>query len=388
MGKTIRAKKGHGKDTNNSTNNEISKNNDSNKEKRKEKKRNKGRSGGCDDTRELSCILEQSGLTILHMDGDGNCLFRSIADQLTGNPELHMMFRSRIMKYIETHGEHFKLFMEDDESFDDYISRMSESSEWGGHHELYAASQCLNVNITVYQLNSPVYVLEAKNGFINDNKSIKPTPQEIKLSYHGDCHYNSVRRMDNEMHTSTGGSTSNTTIIEKNSCTNKIDLYIPEEDIILVHNSVPWIERTQVIQVLTEQKGNIDTTIELLCADISAVAIDTNTDCVNSKETDRITNIQRNNTNTTNDIEATAVSISTTTGTTITTTTTTANKDTTTNNNHNSSTTTEQHTTATTTTTTNNNDNNNNSKIKSYRKSGKDKPLSKKVCYCITYKIL
>lgn len=383
MGKTVRAKKGHGKDTNNSTNNEIIKNNDSNKEKRKEKKRNKGRSGGCDDTRELSCILEQSGLTILHMDGDGNCLFRSIADQLTGNPELHMMFRSRIMKYIETHGEHFKLFMEDDESFDDYISRMSESSEWGGHHELYAASQCLNVNITVYQLNSPVYVLEAKNGFINDNKSIKPTPQEIKLSYHGDCHYNSVRRMDNEMHTSIAGSTSNTTTIEKNSCINKMDVYIPEEDIILVHNSVPWIERTQVIQVLTEHNGNIDTAIELLCADISAVAIDTNTVCANTKETDCTTNIQGNNINTTNDIEATAVSINNST-----TTTATANKDSTsTNNNHNSSTATEQQHTVeftTTTTTNNNNDNNTNSKIKSYRKSGKDKPLSKKVCYCIT----
>ena len=379
MGKTVRAKKGHGKDTNNSTNNEIIKNNDSNKEKRKEKKRNKGRSGGCDDTRELSCILEKSGLTILHMDGDGNCLFRSIADQLTGNPELHMMFRSRIMKYIETHGEHFKLFLEDDESFDDYISRMSESSEWGGHHELYAASQCLNVNITVYQLNSPVYVLEAKNGFINDNKSIKPTPQEIKLSYHGDCHYNSVRRMDNEMHTSIAGSTSNTTTIEKNSCINKMDVYIPEEDIILVHNSVPWIERTQVIQVLTEHNGNIDTAIELLCADISAVAIDTNTVCANTKETDCTTNIQGNNINTTNDIEATAVSINNST-----TTTATANKDSTsTNNNHNSSTATEQqHTVEFTTTTTTNN--NNDSKIKSYRKSGKDKPLSKKVCYCIT----
>jgi OTU domain-containing protein 3 len=118
------------------------------------------------------------------MDGDGNCLFRSLADQFTGKQDNHLLFRFKVMTYIEQQRDHFTLFMEDDEDFDDYVSRMKTTREWGGHQELYAASQTFRVNIVVHQADymQARFVLQCEEA-----------TRDIHLSYHGDCHYNSVR---------------------------------------------------------------------------------------------------------------------------------------------------------------------------------------------------
>ena len=44
--------------------------------------------------------------------GDGNCMFRSIADQLEGNPAKHPEYRAAIMQYIYDRREDFEPFME------------------------------------------------------------------------------------------------------------------------------------------------------------------------------------------------------------------------------------------------------------------------------------
>jgi uncharacterized protein YozE (UPF0346 family) len=112
----------------------------------------------------------------------GNCLFRALSDQVTGTNKQHFEIRRQIIDYIESHKEHYSLFIEDDEPFDDYISRMRTTGEWGGHQELHAASQCLQINIYVHQVDAPRYILTCKDASM-----------DIHLSYHGECHYNSVR---------------------------------------------------------------------------------------------------------------------------------------------------------------------------------------------------
>jgi hypothetical protein len=116
-------------------------------------------------------------------------LFRSIADQIENDDSNHLFYRKKIVEYIEQNQEHFSLFMEDDETFNDYVERMKSNSEWGGHLELFSASQCLNTSITVHQQETdhPVYILQCKTS----NRS-------INLSYHGECHYNSVRYISND----------------------------------------------------------------------------------------------------------------------------------------------------------------------------------------------
>ena len=114
--------------------------------------------------KEFSVALLALQLKINYMDGDGNCLFRSIADQMTGEcsnviigmtEELfeiavnwiygtsnkihfHLRFivlthkciyqhheiRSSIVKYIEEEKDHFSLFMDEEELFEEYTDRM------------------------------------------------------------------------------------------------------------------------------------------------------------------------------------------------------------------------------------------------------------------------
>lgn len=115
-------------------------------------------------------------------------MFRSISDQLYGTVERHAKVRQKIVNYMFEHGDHFSLFIEDDEPFEDYIDRMGTAREWGGHQELFAASCCFNANIFVYQLQTPRWVLPSPDN-LDTTAAVS-----VNLSYHGDYHYNSLRR--------------------------------------------------------------------------------------------------------------------------------------------------------------------------------------------------
>lgn len=84
------------------------------------------------------------------MAADGNCLFRSLSDQIFwdyGNN--HEEVRSDVCDFIEANEEEFSVFLvldedeedEDAASFEEYVANMRESSEWGGNLELVAAAR-------------------------------------------------------------------------------------------------------------------------------------------------------------------------------------------------------------------------------------------------------
>ncbi|KAF2070048.1 hypothetical protein CYY_008630 [Polysphondylium violaceum] len=134
----------------------------------------------------FSAQLEPMGLIIKDVAGDGNCLFRSIADQLEDNPNSHMKYRQAICKFLIANKEMFAPFVDDEEhdSYEEYVEEMQEDTTWGGNIEIQAASLLYSVNITIHQLNQPRWDIE--NFFGNK-------PRTIQLSYHNDEHYNSVR---------------------------------------------------------------------------------------------------------------------------------------------------------------------------------------------------
>lgn len=51
------------------------------------------------------------------------------------------------MDHLERNREMFEPYMEDDESFSDYLGRMRGDAEWGGNQELVAASQLYKVGL-------------------------------------------------------------------------------------------------------------------------------------------------------------------------------------------------------------------------------------------------
>jgi len=123
------------------------------KKKIQEGNKNKVHASGDDDFRKF---VEQNNARVINeMAEDGNCLFRSLCDQLHSDfGSKHDVVRSEVCVYLEENEDNFKCFIvveEDDEmdfdlddhasSYTEYMDRMKQEGEWGGNAELVAAAQ-------------------------------------------------------------------------------------------------------------------------------------------------------------------------------------------------------------------------------------------------------
>ena len=135
--------------------------------------------------------LKQKDITMRDVDGDGNCLFRSIADQIEGNEDNHRVYRDISIKYMTEHKDYFTLFLDEDENIDEYIKDMQDNGTWGGHFELVALSAVLGCNFCLHLKDNDPYVVKS-DGKGTKNKRI------YHLAYHVDQHYSSVRKIDDD----------------------------------------------------------------------------------------------------------------------------------------------------------------------------------------------
>ena len=145
-----------------------------------------------DDVFRKTLLAQGSGsFSINEMAADGNCLFRSLSDQLFGDyGNGHDIIRQNVCSFLEDNEEEFAVFLlldehdEDVADFDTYVGRMKEDGEWGGNVELVAAARYYGRTITVY---SPTGAFSIESGHDEE------TGDKLLLSYHGQDHYNSVR---------------------------------------------------------------------------------------------------------------------------------------------------------------------------------------------------
>jgi len=127
--------------------------------------------------------LRPFGLTIFECRADGNCLFRSFADQMERNQHLHAQYRENCITYMRENEDEFKPFILED--YEEYLDEMSKLTEWGGNIEIIALSRKLQVNVIIHTLNEPRLEI------------LYPTPEwcegTIHLAYHDQSHYDSIR---------------------------------------------------------------------------------------------------------------------------------------------------------------------------------------------------
>ncbi|KAK9196426.1 hypothetical protein WN943_004554 [Citrus x changshan-huyou] len=90
------------------------------------------------DHERLSERLTTYGLAELQIEGDGNCQFRALADQLFRNPDYHKHVRKEIFKQLK----HFRKLYEGyvPMNYKGYLRKMKKSGEWGDHVTLQAAA--------------------------------------------------------------------------------------------------------------------------------------------------------------------------------------------------------------------------------------------------------
>ena len=140
--------------------------------------------------------INKVNLVIKEIEGDGNCLFRAISDQVYGDERYHDILRDKCMDYISIERKFFSQFVEGGEaSFDEYIAMKRTSGVWGDDIELQALSEIYNRPIEIFlNSNKPLKTfhenIDACSRNCNTDDNVKMFP--IRVSYHGKAHYNSV----------------------------------------------------------------------------------------------------------------------------------------------------------------------------------------------------
>ncbi|KAJ9185037.1 hypothetical protein P3X46_004712 [Hevea brasiliensis] len=135
------------------------------------------------DHERLSERLKTYDLAELQIEGDGNCQFRALADQLFRSPDYHKHVRKQIIKQLK----HFKKLYEGyvPMKYKSYLKKMKKSGEWGDHVTLQAAADRFAAKICLVTSFRDTCYIE----IIPKDKN--PT-REVWLSFWSEVHYNSL----------------------------------------------------------------------------------------------------------------------------------------------------------------------------------------------------
>ena len=144
--------------------------------------------------------FEARGLEEINIRSDGHCLYAAVADQLiqhniditlgsiASNEPAYKVIRHVAAQYISDHPDEFLPFLE--EPLDEYLTKVRDTGEWGGHLELQALGNAYEIEINVLQGNGRVENIHGKQ------QSVKNV---IWLAYYRHSfglgeHYNSLRQ--------------------------------------------------------------------------------------------------------------------------------------------------------------------------------------------------
>ena len=86
--------------------------------------------------------LTPNCLKVCEIEGDGNCMFRAIADQLEGDERRHFDYRVAACNYIKTNKDMYVPFIDEDETIEQYCNDMMQDAVWGGQMEMNALAHC------------------------------------------------------------------------------------------------------------------------------------------------------------------------------------------------------------------------------------------------------
>ncbi|XP_020229708.1 OTU domain-containing protein DDB_G0284757 isoform X2 [Cajanus cajan] len=91
--------------------------------------------------------LQLYDLVECKVQGDGNCQFRSLSDQLYRSSDHHKFVREQIIEQLKSHPEIYAGYVPG--AYSDYLKKMSKSGEWGDHVTLQAAADWYGIKIFV-----------------------------------------------------------------------------------------------------------------------------------------------------------------------------------------------------------------------------------------------
>ncbi|CAL5365551.1 unnamed protein product [Camellia sinensis] len=122
-------------------------------------------------------------LVELKVQGDGNCQFRALSDQIYRTTEHHKFVREQVVGQLKSHPELYEGYVP--MAYNDYLKHISKTGEWGDHVTLQAAADAYGVKIFIITSFKDTCYIE-----------ILPHTQKSKriicLSFWAEVHYNSI----------------------------------------------------------------------------------------------------------------------------------------------------------------------------------------------------
>ena len=138
--------------------------------------------------------LRRHSLEVASCDGDGNCLFRAVADQVYGDQGLHAVVRASAVRLMETQQSHFRAFMPDLEGRDwnAHIAAMRADAVWGDDPEVEALSRLYNRPVEIWMFDA----LEGAKRHPRAALGVALDAPPLRLSFYGGGHYDSIHGLD------------------------------------------------------------------------------------------------------------------------------------------------------------------------------------------------
>ncbi|XP_071734884.1 OVARIAN TUMOR DOMAIN-containing deubiquitinating enzyme 12-like [Rutidosis leptorrhynchoides] len=117
------------------------------------------------------------------VQGDGNCQFRALSDQVYRSAEHHQFVRQQIVNQLELHADIYEGYVP--MGYGDYLQNMAKVGEWGDHVTLQAAADLYGIKIFVITSFKDTCYIEIVPGVQRSNRV-------IFLSFWAEVHYNSI----------------------------------------------------------------------------------------------------------------------------------------------------------------------------------------------------
>ncbi|KAK7206531.1 hypothetical protein BZA70DRAFT_106530 [Myxozyma melibiosi] len=162
-------------------------------------------------------LLRAQGLYASQITGDGNCLFRALADQLYGDPDLHFTVRRDVVEFLRANKDQYIGFLPAalgvavgrksqrraasaasansaardsaqgaDKMWESYLENMSKNGVYGDNLEIVAFARRFQVDVKIH-LTDFAYVVPS--GDVNAKRL-------LHIAYHQWEHYSSIRNID------------------------------------------------------------------------------------------------------------------------------------------------------------------------------------------------
>ncbi|KAF8115289.1 hypothetical protein N665_0029s0125 [Sinapis alba] len=135
------------------------------------------------DHERLSQRLKLYGLVENKIQGDGNCQFRALSDQLYRSPEHHNAVREQVVNQLAYNREVYEGYVP--MAYNDYLKTMKRNGEWGDHVTLQAAADWFGVRMFVITSFKDTCYIEILPHLQKSNRL-------ICLSFWAEVHYNSI----------------------------------------------------------------------------------------------------------------------------------------------------------------------------------------------------